>query len=287
MAAMFRRASAGGTLCCGEIAITRDRMLCGAAVWQASKPRRTYATTKDQGDALERRVVRLLKLAGHANVRRSVFLKDAHGNRSEIDIVYGRLWPRYVECKNYRSGPVPLEDVAKFKSVLELNGISARRGLLVTTSTLVPRAKTIGIATVDGVQLRAWERRAAVAWLSRIVIKLGVVAAAALGLAIAIAPFLAAAVDSAAPPLVPGGHPATAATRQLLELRAMVVDFADRAQQSLQQLGGLTSPQEREGSGAPDRGGGAAKGHGPSAAWAGAEAAQQPARWWRRVTGTS
>jgi hypothetical protein len=55
---------------------------------------------------------------------------------------------------------VPLSDVAKFKEVLRLNNIPIERGLFVTTSTFTPRATTIGIRTMDGKQLEAWERRA-------------------------------------------------------------------------------------------------------------------------------
>jgi hypothetical protein len=49
---------------------------------------------------------------------------------------------RYVECKAYHEGhQVPLSDVAKFKEVLKLNGISPRNGIFITTSDYVPRAK--------------------------------------------------------------------------------------------------------------------------------------------------
>jgi hypothetical protein len=70
-----------------------------------------HATTKAKGISFEQRVVRHFKRQGEFNVRRSVFLKDSHGNRSEIDVVYGALWwKRYVECKNYKKGfSVPLE----------------------------------------------------------------------------------------------------------------------------------------------------------------------------------
>jgi len=130
-----------------------------------------YATSKAKGDALELRVVAILKRLGHGNVRRSVFMNDRYGNRSEIDVVYGRwpFGPRYVECKHYSLGnTVPLSDIAKFKEVLSLLGIPARRGLFVTTSTYVPRALTTGIRTIDGTQLKAWERRSyAVMWWRR------------------------------------------------------------------------------------------------------------------------
>jgi hypothetical protein len=52
--------------------------------------------------------------------------------------------------------------VAKFKEVLNLNRISIRRGIFITTSTFVPRALTIGIKTIDGSQLRRLERIASV-----------------------------------------------------------------------------------------------------------------------------
>ncbi len=77
----------------------------------------------------------------------------------QIDIACG-LWRRYyVECKCY-SGSVPLKDVAKFSSVLELNGISQSRGIFITNSTYVPRATTIGIRCVDGDELKRWRKQA-------------------------------------------------------------------------------------------------------------------------------
>ena len=74
---------------------------------------RTYANTKEKGDALEARVVRWLRRRGEGGIRRNVVLTDAHGNRSEIDVMCGRVFKTYIECKNY-SKPVPLKDVAKF-----------------------------------------------------------------------------------------------------------------------------------------------------------------------------
>jgi hypothetical protein len=120
------------------------------------------AAAKAKGAALEERVARLLRAEGRARVRTNVLLRDGFGNLSEVDVVAGRWLPLYVECKAYASGsPVPLEDVAKFKSVLGLLGVPARRGLFVTTSTYTPRAATLGIRTVDGAGLASWERRVA------------------------------------------------------------------------------------------------------------------------------
>lgn len=130
-------------------------------------------TTKDKGDRLERRVERVLSGLGHTPVRRNVIIKDGNGNRSEIDLVAGRWFPLYVECKNY-SHPVPLEQVAKFKEVLALNHIPIRRGLFVTTATFTPRATTIGVETWDGAKLRRMERRAALYRLLRPVFRFGV-----------------------------------------------------------------------------------------------------------------
>jgi hypothetical protein len=171
---------------------------CGARAFAGSRglpspfPLRrasSFASTRAKGDALEDRVAALLRLEGvpPSAIRRNVIVKDANGNRSEIDLVYrtrpwwlgGRLV--YVECKNYGSGPsitgkssstspsssasssassVPLEDVAKFKAVLALLNVSPRQGLFVANGSYTPRATTIGIRTVDGRQLLDWERRA-------------------------------------------------------------------------------------------------------------------------------
>lgn len=116
---------------------------------------------RNRGLQLEQRVVRLFKRRGAWNVRRSVRVKDPHGNMSEIDVIAGvGPFKTYVECKNYSDQRVPLEDVAKFSAVLNLNGIPLSRGLFITTSTYVPRARTIGIRTVDGAELLALERSA-------------------------------------------------------------------------------------------------------------------------------
>lgn len=61
------------------------------------------------------------------NVRQSVILTDRFGDKSEIDIIHGLFWKRYVECKTYSSKLVPLSDVAKFKEVLQLNKIPIER----------------------------------------------------------------------------------------------------------------------------------------------------------------
>lgn len=117
-------------------------------------------TTKELGDELELRVAALLRRLGKRRVQHNVGLVDQFGNRSQIDVQYGLLFKRYVECKNYTSGlSVPLSDVAKFKEVLLQNGIPASRGVFVTTSTFTPRALRAGITTVDGKQLIEWERR--------------------------------------------------------------------------------------------------------------------------------
>jgi Restriction endonuclease len=127
---------------------------------------------KEVGNSLEKRVMKILALLGKKNIRQNVFLKDSYGNRSEIDVTYedasifSYFSPRkrtyYVECKAYNAETttVPLEDVAKFKSVLELNRIPISRGLFVTTSTYTPRASTLGIRTIDKDQLVVWEKEA-------------------------------------------------------------------------------------------------------------------------------
>ena len=118
-------------------------------------------TTRQHGDILEKRVVKILEREGRSAIQRNVFFKDKHGNRSEIDIVYGNFpWnKRYIECKHY-SRPVPLSDVAKFKEVLRLNDIPLRQGIFVTTATFTPRSEHVGVALVNGEELKAWEKRA-------------------------------------------------------------------------------------------------------------------------------
>jgi hypothetical protein len=125
-------------------------------------------THRQTGDILEKRVVALLATLGKRGVRKNVMMRDSNGDLSEIDVAFGWLRPRYIECKHYAPNhPVPLEDVAKFKSVLQLNRISPGRGIFITTSYFTPRATKIGIRTIDGAQLRAWEQSAQRWWYIR------------------------------------------------------------------------------------------------------------------------
>jgi len=131
--------------------------------------KKTGKAAQKKGLVLERRVMKLLKKEGNYNVETNVFLKDRHGNRSEIDVtyhVYPSWWPfnnnkRYVECKSYSSHSVPLEDVSKFKSVLELNNINEKYGVFITTSTFSPRCKSAAgkIKLINGDELKIWERK--------------------------------------------------------------------------------------------------------------------------------
>ena len=119
-------------------------------------------TSKELGDVLELRVARIARLLGYRNIRRNVLLIDKNGNKSEVDVVFGLFFPIYVECKNYsKSGTsVGLEEVAKWRMVLELNNIPLRRGLFITTSSFSPRATTIGIKCLDKNDLLLWEKYA-------------------------------------------------------------------------------------------------------------------------------
>ena len=118
------------------------------------------ASPQQRGYAFEREVQQLFKQLGWWRVRRDISLTDRHGNRSQIDVVAGLWRPHYVECKCY-TGSVPLSDVAKFASVLQLNNIPRSRGIFITTSTYVPRARTIGVRVVDGAELQQWRQQAA------------------------------------------------------------------------------------------------------------------------------
>ena len=113
----------------------------------------------------------ILVAEGRINVRTNVMLRDRNGNLSEVDVACGFSSPpwswvvptrtMYIECKEYAaSNPVSLDAVAKFKEVLILNNIPAHRGLVVTTSRFSPRATTIGVPTMNGEQLKVWEKAA-------------------------------------------------------------------------------------------------------------------------------
>ena len=124
------------------------------------KVKEHHISAKAKGDALEMRVARLLSQSGQWRVRRNITLIDRYGHTSQVDVCAGFFDIHYYECKNYSpSHPVGLEDVAKFKAVLELNGIPPKMGTVVTTSRFSPRCKTIGLKCIDGEELRAWERR--------------------------------------------------------------------------------------------------------------------------------
>lgn len=169
-------------------------------------------STKSKGDALELRVARLLVKSGAWRVRHNVTLRDSHGNLSQVDVVSGLLFRTYYECKNYATRyPVGLHDVAKFKSVLELNGIPAARGVVVTTSRFSPRCAKIGITCIDGEGLHEWERRVSrvrvLRWLGWICGLLAVLIAALEGAPELAAALRGSALDSA---LIRAGGPSLA-----------------------------------------------------------------------------
>jgi hypothetical protein len=133
--------------------------------WIGSASRRggkkkTGRAAQEAGRALEIRVRDMYVALGKWRVREDVKLKDSFGNNSQLDVGYGLFFTTYVECKNYGSKSVGLEDVAKFKEVLQLNNVPLSRGVFITTSTFSPRATTIGIRCIDGEQLQRLEKRA-------------------------------------------------------------------------------------------------------------------------------
>jgi restriction endonuclease Mrr len=111
-----------------------------------------------KGLSFEKRIVKMFKRLGYWNVKHNVTLRDKFGNISQIDLTFGLFRTFYVECKAYENS-VKLEEVAKFKEVLNLNGIPLSRGIFITTSSFVPRAKTIGVKTIDGVELKELEKK--------------------------------------------------------------------------------------------------------------------------------
>jgi hypothetical protein len=111
-----------------------------------------------KGLSFEKRIVKMFKRLGYWNVKHNVTLRDKFGNISQIDLTFGFFRTFYVECKAYENS-VKLEEVAKFKEVLNLNGIPLSRGIFITTSSFVPRAKTIGVKTIDGVELKELEKK--------------------------------------------------------------------------------------------------------------------------------
>uniref|UniRef100_A0A6B2LML5 Restriction endonuclease type IV Mrr domain-containing protein n=1 Tax=Arcella intermedia TaxID=1963864 RepID=A0A6B2LML5_9EUKA len=121
---------------------------------------------------MEKRVAKILRNLGKRNIRQNVMMKDTNGCLSEIDVSHGIFFRQYIECKNYSGHAVPLEDVAKFKEVLNLNYIPISRGLFVTTSTYTPRATLIGIKCIDGEELKKWEKWSRKVYWIRMLLKL-------------------------------------------------------------------------------------------------------------------
>jgi hypothetical protein len=90
---------------------------------------------------------------GAWNVRRSACASETrNGNMSEIDVIAGiGPFKTYIECKNYSGPPRAARGRGQVcRCAQSLNGIPLSRGLFITTSTYVPRARTIGVRTVDG-----------------------------------------------------------------------------------------------------------------------------------------
>ena len=122
--------------------------------------KRKPPTSQQKGLNFEKRIVKLYQNLGCWNVRHDVKLRDSFGNFSQVDVTFVKFFRTfYVECKAYQDS-VKLEEVSKFKEVLKLNNIPISRGIFITTSSYVPRAKTIGIKTIDGEELKILEKKA-------------------------------------------------------------------------------------------------------------------------------
>ena len=121
------------------------------------------AAARLQGAELEDRVARAYSRAGRT-VTRNVILIDSLGLRSEVDVIIGPSWwpwRTFIECKAYHTSgsSVGLEDVAKFKEVMSRNGVRPARGLFITTTSYVPRARSTGVKTLDGKEWLLLESR--------------------------------------------------------------------------------------------------------------------------------
>lgn len=102
-------------------------------------------TTKEKGYTLERKVARALANNGEKRIKTNISMYDKEGDRSEIDVVYGRLFKTYIECKNY-DGQIPLKEVSKFAEVLRQNKIPLKKGILISQhNKYSPRCKKVGV----------------------------------------------------------------------------------------------------------------------------------------------
>ncbi|MBU0665956.1 MAG: restriction endonuclease [Nanoarchaeota archaeon] len=101
--------------------------------------------SQEKGFVFEKFIVEMLKDLGKKNIqhnqqkkKKRIFGEDL---RFQIDITYGVFRKHYVECKYKEKNNVGLEDVAKFRSVLEIMEIPYNRGLMVTNKYYTERAK--------------------------------------------------------------------------------------------------------------------------------------------------
>ena len=113
---------------------------------------------KNAGYKFEVWVEQLYRDLGKPNVQRNVRYKNC-----QVDVIYGWIFRHYVECKYSGNGAITEEEVAKFKSDLDLIGASPKKGEMVTNKGYTPKARRIakmyGIRLYDGKALQQMDRR--------------------------------------------------------------------------------------------------------------------------------
>ena len=121
---------------------------------------------KETAPKFEIYVKRLFEDIGKKNVRHNIrykVVKDGKPIYCQIDLTYGRLNRRYVECKYREHDTVSLEHMTKFVGKLQLLGINPRRGVMVTNTRFryvaEVDAKKYGVEMITNKELLEMERR--------------------------------------------------------------------------------------------------------------------------------
>lgn len=96
------------------------------------------------GARFERWVAQMLRELGYSSVRHNQYLKakdrDGRMLTYQIDIVYGRLSRRYVECKYRSHAKVEAGEVAQLDKTLTNLSIPLRKGVIVTNRYFTAQA---------------------------------------------------------------------------------------------------------------------------------------------------
>lgn len=131
----------------------------------ADKKRKDNIENQKKGKHFELYVRDLYRDLKKNNVKHDVtykLMKEGKPIRCQIDLTYGVLDRKYVECKYHDYNPVNLEQITKFVGQLELIGINPKRGVMITNRRFCyvteVYAKKHGVTLIEGKDLQKMER---------------------------------------------------------------------------------------------------------------------------------